>query len=779
MATMNVDIVVYGSGVAAVAAALKAKAASKNKRVALIAPTSIGGLATIGRQNYWDCRLASAYTHEKYQMGTFADWFGDYKKFYDTNSLYSTMLISLVEAGVTICHVSDITSVTVSNGKITSVRYKIVERDSDGFEYWSDGDADTLTAPIWIDASDDGRLSRLADPNSVISGRADWPADKIPNSDEKRGNGEARQQAATLMFKVKGVAPNTTAYETTDFIPADDGIWGADGSPNVYINSSKVRAFNNKYKGSGYMLKPFNAAQDGILLNKPDISDQEWWVNMLMIFGVDGRARKRDIGTSIYPSVSFGKNVDQAYVDAKAFIKAHLSEINECLREWDGFENASIVTDHNGNPEVGDMLYLRETCHMSITNKGSAREDNDFYVAPWESISAGDGPNSGSDTQNYADRIGIIWYNPDIHPYEPSDLMIGSSYVWGFESFNKMRGDYVGKDDTAVPHHPMYFPYKGLLANTITNLLIPGYACNCCSFSWGEVRVLPNLCVLGDAAGVAAAYCADNNKQPKNLTSADITKVQESLRLVGARLEKSVPFVDNRLMAFYDNEGASTARNSFATKNQLPDIARGHNLTLRGTFQFNGTTDGWVNNALRFNVKVADYTETYTLPDNIHAVEMIIKRSKETTENKDAEQKPFTCATTDDTTLEVTKGFTFGQDWTPQTTTFTLSYKGKRFVYVNNSGKYPFDEVLHVVVSFDTNTKKFSAYINGELIGEVYAPEHIPNNQFRIGAMALNREGYWGCFNGDIYRVRIYNAPLESVEVAEHYAADKPFIDSL
>ena len=777
MATKTVDIVIYGNTMQGFAAALKAKATAPNKSVMIINPTGYGAVATIGGQNYWDCRLAKAETYEKYQMGTFADLFGKYKKFYNTDTMYSNLLMKLVAANVSVEY-SDITSVTTSGGKITSVKYRIIEKDNEtGFEKWAEDAAiDTVYASVFIDASEDGRLTRLADPNSVISGRADWPADKIPNADEKRGNGEARQQAASLMFKVKGVQPTNAEGSNTDFIEAEDGVWGADAHYQTYQTSSKLIAFNNKYKSQGFMLKPFNAAQNGPQTNKTT-AEKEWWVNMLVVYNVDGRARERDRGTSVFPSVTFGKTVDQAYVDAKAFIKAHMSEINECLREWNGFTNASIAVE-SGEPKVGKMLYLRETCHMSITNKGSAREDNDFYVAPWESISAGDGPNSGSDTQNYADRIGIIWYNPDIHPYQPSDVMDGSTYIWGYDGFRKLRGDYVPAGNSS-PAHPMYFPYKGLLANTITNLLIPGYACNCCSFSWGEVRVLPNMCVLGDAAGVAAGYCVTNGKQPKNLTSADIAKVQDGLRLVGARLEKTVPFIDNRLMALYDNQGATTARNSLGSKSILADTARGRNLALRGTFQFNGTTDGWVNNALRFNVKVADYTETYTLPDNIHAVEMIIKRSKETTENKDAEQKPFTCATTDDTTLEVTKGFTFGQDWTPQTTTFTLSYKGKRFVYVNNSGKYPFDEVLHVVVSFDTNTKKFSAYINGELIGEVYAPEHIPNNQFRIGAMALNREGYWGCFNGDIYRVRIYNAPLESVEVGEHYAADKPFIDSL
>lgn len=51
--------VVYGGGFAAVAAAAKAASNASNKTVVLIVPyptAKLGGIATIGGQNYWDTR---------------------------------------------------------------------------------------------------------------------------------------------------------------------------------------------------------------------------------------------------------------------------------------------------------------------------------------------------------------------------------------------------------------------------------------------------------------------------------------------------------------------------------------------------------------------------------------------------------------------------------------------------------------------------------------------------------------------------------------------------
>lgn len=53
---------------------------------------------------------------------------------------------------------------------------------------------------------------------------------------------------------------------------------------------------------------------------------------------------------------------------------------------------------------------------------------------------------------------------------------------------------------------------KYLITDYVANLLSPGYGASVCSYSWGEMRVISNLSVLGDAAGIAAAYCYIKNR---------------------------------------------------------------------------------------------------------------------------------------------------------------------------------------------------------------------------------------------------------------------------
>ncbi len=109
--------------------------------------------------------------------------------------------------------------------------------------------------------------------------------------------------------------------------------------------------------------------------------------------------------------------------------------------------------------------------------------------------------------------------------------------MWAEENWDYMRPDL--NIVSSSPSNPVYMPYSVLTTNYVSNLLIPGCAAGVSSFSWGEVRVFQNLCVLGDAAGIAAAYCANNNKQPLYLTQEDINVIQNMLASAAeAKLEK-------------------------------------------------------------------------------------------------------------------------------------------------------------------------------------------------------------------------------------------------
>ncbi|WP_151191989.1 FAD-dependent oxidoreductase, partial [Desulfotomaculum copahuensis] len=88
------------------------------------------------------------------------------------------------------------------------------------------------------------------------------------------------------------------------------------------------------------------------------------------------------------------------------------------------------------------------------------------------------------------------------------------------------------------PKNPVYFPYRMLVTPAMVNLLVPGYATGASSLAWAETRVLPNLTVLGDAAGVAAARAVISGEQPADFGMDQIRRVQSKLRQMGARLDK-------------------------------------------------------------------------------------------------------------------------------------------------------------------------------------------------------------------------------------------------
>lgn len=393
---------------------------------------------------------------------------------------------------------------------------------------WGNSTA-TVTGTVFIDASDDGRLARIANSACTV-GRYDWPAIDL-DSDETGATGKARQQAATLMFKVTGV--NRSAADGDMTFSESGGVWGCWGGSRIYKEKDTVINFNNKYGPQGYAIKPLNAAQDGLNSN-------EWWVNTLLVFNVDGRAYNRDKGTTLFPTDmrSDYKTVDDAWVQARNFIK-NTPDFLKALRCFQGFENACLVMDNTGCPVVGKVLYLRETIHMSrdSAKRGNGTEDTNYALTASACNKAGAGSADGKDSVCYASRIGLNYYYSDINAYKFGDMKSDAGeYIWGGAVGDKLRPLLGVTGQT--PAHPVYVPYHALTTSYVANLLIPGYAAGIASFGWSECRVIPNQCVLGDAAGVAAAYALKSGMQPAHFTLQDIAVIQIALRKYGARLDK-------------------------------------------------------------------------------------------------------------------------------------------------------------------------------------------------------------------------------------------------
>ena len=542
---MAKTIVVYGATMAGVAAAAKAAKNAPSATIHLIVPDPVdyngngcclGAIGTVGGQNFFDIGWKDVLARTYYTNGSFKWWCGQMGQHYNVDAMSDLLKRDLTKAEyggrIKIHYAYDITGIGWESSHITEVRLKRIFRDTDGTVKW-DEKADTLTiaGDVFIDASESGRLTRMSNFGGTV-GRYDWPASLL-DSDERGSNGKARQQVATLMFKVKNFDRfKADDDELTAGDKDNNGVYSATGGTRAYKTNTKILNFNNTHGPEGFALKPFNMAQDGP-------GSDEWWVNMLLVFNVDGRAYNRDLtgDTSyLFPSDmrSDYKTVDDAWVAARKVLD--YPDFLPALRSFLGFEGADLVRDKNGDPVVGNSLYLRETIHsaFSSSDRANGTEDTNYALSAKDFWNPGATKNTGNDSRHYAKRMGLNYYGLDINAYKFEDLKQNGQYIWGHEVTEAARSDI------KFPEHvsPTYITYSAIATNFVYNLLIPGYAAGIASLGWAEARTIPNQCVLGDAAGVAAAYAVNNNIDPLNFGSADITSVQNILKNSGALLEK-------------------------------------------------------------------------------------------------------------------------------------------------------------------------------------------------------------------------------------------------
>lgn len=595
--TENYDIVIYGGTFAGVAAACKAatyiKANGGGKRIAVIIPDvsgMLGGIGTAGGQNYIDIQpnKGNQGTNDGvYHGGTFGYVYKKKRKFKQYYSpgwmsdlfmtvinnqnkdpqgnplyppiidLYPDLTDENTPAGIGY-DIYDITK-NSSSGKIESVSIKAIYRSPiDGYiKYDNSISTFTLTADTFIDASDDGKLTSISGVGPSI-GRQDWPEEDLPINDERCSEYSSRQQAATLMFK----ATLTRAPNCSDSDEWKSGTMGAeeDYRASLYqFNDNNDLNISIHPENKYFALKPWNAAKDGDGSN-------DWWFNVLLIFDVDGRAHERDRNTSMFP-IDMRPDyltTDEAWTMAKQYIKdnksaleiAILNSINPSV----SVTSVSICTDNLGDPIVGETLYLRETVHTTInhSNNSHGTEYSNYAVTPLESIKAGDKNGYyhtgivGCDGGNETTCIGLNYYGTDINAYQKSDLKSHTgANIWGAAITKKLRPNLLS--DLGItrtkPYNAVFMPYESLITSRVPNLLIPGVACCVASLSWAEVRVLPNLCVLGDAAGVAAGYSVIHNVDAYSFSANDINAVKSFLSNniePKAELVKLIDFNGNR-----------------------------------------------------------------------------------------------------------------------------------------------------------------------------------------------------------------------------------------
>lgn len=517
------EVIIYGGGFQAVAAALNAQDTYRylkggtSARILLINPFSImGGLGTVNGQNFYDIRN---WNGAQPQRGNHLKFFNQYGQFYSTGQMASYLFNQLsLKGGITVLQPNDVRSVArnTTTGRISSVVTQKLVRTNGTWLFDSAAPQETYSAPVFIDASDNGRLTRLAGLTTTL-GRGDRNVDQ-------------RQMAATLMFKVRNIdfaaiqAANTAGqrwYTATD----SDGSRAFYGGADDLANTAKtaLRGFNNS--NERFQIKAMNAAEDR--QSGSTTGQGDYWINALLIYGVDGRCERKDgcPDTTTYPDGSTAWSVEKAFADARAMMVPGSSFTN-ALRQMTGFANFQYVTINVGGidyPVVGEALYLRETIHTPTSASGTG--ESNYALTATEVAGAGATSTTGSDVGNYARRIGLTYYQMDSNGYRKS--WNGASWVPDADT-----------NPYGQPSNPAYIPIDTLLTNQAPNLLLAGYSANASSWAWSQLRVLPNLTVLGDAAGVSAAYAVHSATDPFNFPSTTITNVQNRIFALNGRIDK-------------------------------------------------------------------------------------------------------------------------------------------------------------------------------------------------------------------------------------------------
>jgi len=168
---------------------------------------------------------------------------------------------------------------------------------------------------------------------------------------------------------------------------------------------------------------------------------------------------------------------------------AELPRLMAYLRtEVPWFERARLV-DH------APALYIRETRHVT-----------GHHTLTVDDITAG---------RIFDDRIAVASYPIDIHPY------------------------YVGWTNPHPPTPRAYtIPFRAIVPRNVENLLLASRAFSATSEAHGSARVIPTVMALGQAAGVAAALCAQLGCTPLQVVEDPVLmrEVQRALIVQGAYL---------------------------------------------------------------------------------------------------------------------------------------------------------------------------------------------------------------------------------------------------
>ncbi len=171
---LHQDIVILGGGLDGCAAARSAAAAAPDKKILLVVNEPVqelGGIGTVGGQNFTDIRL---WQGKLVTQGSFGRWYSEAGQFYNTAAMAKIIQEDLAQfPNITILYSYDLADLKLKDDLIKEITLKNIYRNDQGVVVWGDQEK-RIASEVFIDASVDGRLTRLSG-NRLSVGRGDWP----------------------------------------------------------------------------------------------------------------------------------------------------------------------------------------------------------------------------------------------------------------------------------------------------------------------------------------------------------------------------------------------------------------------------------------------------------------------------------------------------------------------------------------------------------------------------------------------------------------------------
>lgn len=96
----------------------------------------------------------------------------------------------------------------------------------------------------------------------------------------------------------------------------------------------------------------------------------------------------------------------------------------------------------------------------------------------------------------------------------------GTFILDGMRPDDEKRTYFLKRDERVVP--PYHIPFRSLIARDADNLLVAGRCMSADQLALSSARAMTTCAMMGQAAGLAAAWCADRKQAPRDLNAGEL-----------------------------------------------------------------------------------------------------------------------------------------------------------------------------------------------------------------------------------------------------------------